>query len=85
MAHVIGFKIRTRLSYDALESILAQYCRKSFDIALGGLDTTSKLPRKIMILGFEDVEDRDRVRHVFAIRGATRAETPAATPKQSAA
>ena len=70
MAKVNGFKIRTSLSYDALDSILAQYCRKSYQIILGGLDTSGKTPRKIMVLAFEDVEDRTRVRHVFAIRGA---------------
>jgi hypothetical protein len=70
MARVNGFKIRTRLSYEALDNILAQYCRKTYQIILGGLDTSGGIPRKIMVLAFEDDADRARVRHVFAVRGA---------------
>jgi hypothetical protein len=70
MARVNGFKIRTRLSYEALDNILAQYCRKTYQIILGGLDNSGNMPRKIMVLAFEDEEDRVRVKHVFAVRGA---------------
>ena len=70
MARLIGLKITTRLSYEALESILGEYCQKSYEIALGGLDTTGKFPRKIMVIGFEDQDDRNRVHRVFAARGA---------------
>ena len=73
MAQLIGLKIRTRLSYEALDNILGQYCRGGYQITLGGLDTTGKFPRKIMILAFADAEDRERARHVFTVRGAVAA------------
>ena len=41
-AQTFGIKIQTRLSYDELDSILAQYCRGAYRIHLGGLETTLK-------------------------------------------
>jgi hypothetical protein len=63
-------KIRTRLSYDELDNLCGQYCRAPYSIHLGGLDTTTKIACKLMLIACTDPVDRDRVKAVFAMRGA---------------
>lgn len=70
MATLYGLKIKTRLSYDGLDNILGQYCRGAYYIGIGGLDETSALARKIMILRFAEEADRNRIKHVFTARKA---------------
>jgi hypothetical protein len=72
MARTFGLKISTRLSYDELDSILAQYCRGTYGIHLGGLDSTSAIMRKQMIIVCDNTEDRDRIKAIFAMRGAVK-------------
>lgn len=83
MAQTFGIKIRTRLSYDELDSISAQYCRAAYRIHLGDLDTTLKVPRKTMVILCEDAGDRDRIKAIFAMRGAVK--QPAPEDKKAAA
>ena len=70
MSRTFGLKISTRLTYEELDSILAQYCRSTYRIHLGGLDTATAIIRKIMIIVCDDHEDRDRIKTIFAMRGA---------------
>lgn len=79
MAQTFGIKIQTRLSYDELDSILAQYCRGAYRIHLGGLDTTLKVPRKTMVILCEDADDRARIKAIFAMRGAVKQPVPEKT------
>lgn len=72
MPQTFGLKIRTRLSYEELDNILAQYCRGAYGIHLGGLDTSGKIPVKTMIIACEDIADRERIKAIFAMRGATK-------------
>jgi hypothetical protein len=70
MAHSFKLKIRTRLSFEELDNVLGQYCQSTYGIAIGGLDDTSAIRKKIMILSFDKVEDRDRLKALFAARSA---------------
>jgi hypothetical protein len=72
MSRTFGLKISTRLSYDELDSILAQYCRGAYSIHLGGLDSSSAVMRKQMIIACDNTEDRDRIKTIFAMRGAVK-------------
>ncbi len=73
MAKFFGLKIKTRQSYEGLDSILAQYCRGQYDISIGGLDDGTDIPRKIMILSFAEEEDRNRIKHFFSVRKGDKA------------
>jgi hypothetical protein len=73
MSKLFGLKIKTRQSYEGLDSILAQYCRAKYYISIGGLDEGSDIPRKIMILSFVDEEDRNRIKHFFSVRKGDKA------------
>jgi hypothetical protein len=65
-----SIKIRTRLGYDELDNIVGQYCRAAYGIHFGGIDNTVKIPRKLMVISCTDPADRDRIKAVFAMRGA---------------
>jgi hypothetical protein len=78
-------KIRTRLSYDELDNLCGQYCRAPYSIHLGGLDTSAKIACKLMLIACTNPEDRDRVKAVFAMRGAhvNKGSTMMAAPANS--
>jgi hypothetical protein len=63
-----GMKIKTRLSFDELDNVVAQYSRGSYQIAIGGLDEGGSVRRKIMHTWFKQEEDRQRIRLLFAAR-----------------
>lgn len=63
-----GFKLKTRLSFDELDNVLGQYCRAPYALHVGGLDDSGSVRRKVMVLMFDDVEDRDRIKLLFARR-----------------
>jgi hypothetical protein len=67
-AQRFGLKIRTRLSYEELDNVLGQYCQAGYSISIGGLDDAGAMRKKIMLLSFEKVEDRDRLKTLFAAR-----------------
>lgn len=67
-AQRFGLKIRTRLSFDELDNVLGQYCQASYSISIGGLDDAGQTRKKIMLLSFEKVEDRERLKALFAAR-----------------
>lgn len=73
MSKLFGLKIKTRQSYEGLDNILAQYCRGTYYISIGGLDETSDIPRKVMILSFVEEEDRERIKHFFSVRKGAKA------------
>jgi hypothetical protein len=73
MPKLFGLKIKTRQSYEGLDSILAQYCRGAYNISIGGLDDTGDMPRKVMILSFVEEEDRNRIKHFFSVRRGEKA------------
>jgi hypothetical protein len=81
MSRAFGLKIRTRLSYDELDNILSQYCRGTYRIHLGGLDTTTDIVRKMMVIMCDDIEDRDRIKAIFAMRGAVNKPAEKSGPK----
>ncbi|MCA0201555.1 MAG: hypothetical protein LCH56_12065 [Proteobacteria bacterium] len=68
MAYQFGFKVKTRLSFEELDNVLGQYCQASYRISIGGLDETGSVRKKIMIIYFEKQEDRERIKHLFAVR-----------------
>ncbi len=70
MAYQFGFKVKTRLSFEELDNVLGQYCQALYHISIGGLDETGAVRKKIMIIYFEKIEDRDRIKHLFAVRKA---------------
>ena len=84
MSKTFGLKISTRLTYEELDSILAQYCRSTYRIHLGGLDSTTAIIRKIMIIVCDNHEDRDRIKAIFAMRGAVAKPTEKPTIKTAA-
>ncbi len=84
MAHGFGIKIRTRLSFEELDNVLGQYCQAAYSIAIGGLDDSKAIRKKIMILTFEKAEDRDRLKALFAARAAKGMAMRAATPDVAA-
>ena len=68
MSHRFGLTVKTRLSFDELENVISQYCQGEYSISLGGLDESATSRRKIMLVWFEKMEDRDRLRLFFATR-----------------
>ncbi|MBL8643965.1 MAG: hypothetical protein JNK21_08520 [Rhodospirillaceae bacterium] len=68
MSKLFGLKIKTRQSYEGLDNILAQYCRGTYEISIGGLEDVNGVARKIMILSFAEEEDRNRIKHFFSVR-----------------
>ena len=63
-----AFKLRTRLSFEELDSIVAEYARRPYAISLGGLDSSGSILAKFMIIRFEESEDCERLRLFFARR-----------------
>jgi hypothetical protein len=70
-----AFKLKTRLSFEELDSLVAEYARRPYQITLGGIDEVGSIPAKIMIIRFDDPEDYERLRILFARR-----RTPMAAP-----
>lgn len=84
MAQRFGLKIRTRLAFEELDNVMGQYCQAGYSIAIGGLDDSGPVRKKIMILYFEKSEDRDRLRALFAARGARTTAMQAAESSEAA-
>jgi hypothetical protein len=83
-----GLKIRTRLSYEELDNVLGQHSRAGYSISIGGIDDAGTVRRKIMILSFEQSEDRDRLKIFFAARRSAaglRGQGPGASAAPDAA
>ena len=76
MAHRFGLTVKTRLTYDELENVVSQYSQGEYSISLGGLDESRASRRKIMLVWFEKIEDRDRLRSFFALRSGQPAGAP---------
>ncbi len=68
MAHRFGLTVKTRLTFDELDNVISQYCQGEYSISLGGLDESKASRRKIMLVWFDKMEDRDRLRQFFASR-----------------
>ncbi len=76
MTHRFGITIKTQLTYDELENVIGQYCRGGYSISLGGIDDSRNGRRKIMLVWFEQTEDRDRLRAIFAVRSGKASGMP---------
>ena len=86
MTQRFGMTVKTRLSFDELENVVAQHCQGEFSISLGGLDDSGAYPRKIMLVWFTQLEDRDRVRRFFDMRTGKESSVPGKPmPKSGAA
>ncbi len=75
MAQRYGMTVKTHLSFDALDNVIGQYAQGPYQISIGGLDDSGKVRRKIMIIWFDQQDDRQRMRLLFAAR---RGPAPAA-------
>jgi hypothetical protein len=85
MAHRFGLTIKTRLTYDELDNVVGQYCQGEYSISLGGLDESSASRRKIMLVWFDKIEDRDRLKSFFAMRTGQPAPPGMPMPKPGTA
>jgi hypothetical protein len=58
-------KLRTWLSYERIENLLAASCRKIYSMSLDNVEDTDHGPRKVIRISFEDPADRERFRDTF--------------------
>jgi len=75
-----ALKLRTWLSYERIENLLAASCRKLYSMSLDSVEDTDHGPRKVIRISFEDPTDRERFRDTFQ---KSQMETP--IPVQAAA
>lgn len=75
-----ALKLRTWLSYERIENLLAASCRKLYSMSLDNVEDTDHGPRKVIRISFEDPTDRERFRETFQ---KSQMETP--IPVQAAA
>ena len=72
MAQRYGMTVKTHLSHDELDNVIGQYVQGPYQISIGGMEEGAKYRRKIMIIWFEQENDRQRMRAFFAARRAPR-------------
>lgn len=70
MTQRFGFKIKTRLSFEELDNVIGQYSQAPYQITIGGMDESGPVRKKIMIIYFEKLEDRERIKHMFLAKAA---------------
>ncbi len=78
MAQRYGMTVKTHLTFDELDNVIGQYAQDPYQISIGGLDDFGKTRRKIMIIWFDQEDDRQRMRLLFAASRGTRMQAPAA-------
>ncbi len=62
MVEVFGLTLKTKLSGETLERLLAIACRTTPRISFEGSEQTESGPKKIVRIAFENPDDRERFR-----------------------
>ena len=65
MTSTHDLKLKTALSYERVEHLLAASCTKVYSMTLDDIIETKSGPRKVLRISFEDAADRERFRDTF--------------------
>ena len=65
MTAIQDLRLKTSLTFEHVDHLLANCCAKLYSLTLDGIEETSNGQRKVLRIAFEDPADRERFRETY--------------------